>query len=154
MERPFSWILEVNEIENVPKSQKTNESDARAQILHNKVACCQRPKKQLLSTQQELWPILFSHKCTLLAFIFVYCRTHKRNCVWEKVKIIEKTEHVGITCADEITSSSQSHTRGIFCSVSFQEVCLCDKQKLRSFFWSYVEHSPGKTQWSIVEILR
>ena len=52
----------------------------------------------------------------------------------KKVKIIEKTEHVGITCADEITSSSQSRTRGIFCSVSFQEVCLCDKQKLRSFF--------------------
>ena len=96
----------------------------------------------------------FSRINALFEPLYLCCRTQKRNCVWEKIKIIKKTEHVGITCADEITSSSQSRTRGIFCSISFQEVCLCDKQKLRSFFWSYIEHSPGKTQWWIVEILR
>ena len=134
METPFSWLLEADEIENVPQSQKTEESHARAQILRNKVACCQRPKKRLCYLLNERGDLSFSRINALFEPLYLCCRTQKRNCVWEKIKIIKRTEHVGITCADEITSSSQSRTRGIFCPVSFKRcACAISKNYVLSF---------------------
>ena len=76
----------------------------------------------------------FSRINALFEPLYLCCRTQKRNCVWEKIKIIKKTEHVGITCTDEITSSSQSRTRGIFCPVSFKRcACAISKNYVLSF---------------------
>ena len=55
VETPFSWILEADEIENVPKRQKTDESHARAQILHNKVA---KETVVIYSTRAVTYPFL------------------------------------------------------------------------------------------------